>query len=424
HQSSNLVNNSQQQQQQLSSPNSSRNNAFIFQPISPRNTPTIQENSTLDMNIFSNNNNGTKIMPVTSQHKHIQTGNVSNISAAQSQPSSEANSPFVSPRNTPVSLPRSRNNSGQSVYSSYGAASQRQTPASLQNFDSGVSSISSSPFISPQSTPIPTTCLQRINQNNNLRNVSSQAVRVRHSSGPGGPISNRTQLANLMNYNRSNSLSPMVISDNCFANTFDSIINDECLKSSSTNEFINHMPLQQQQHQLPLPNTVMMTNNNISKSYPATPICTDMNFKFSNNNNQLTNDNLVQINDDVDLLQSTLDDLLSNNDQDVIQSGQDLIVSSVQPGVGGDPLPTNGDGIDCSSKESNGIINGGNVGGGGVGDCSTGSVFNDDLLIDDTEQFQTLDAFHDCDNDFNNIDLVDQNVVVSAYGGGDNDFTV
>nr|XP_027205823.1 putative uncharacterized protein DDB_G0282133 isoform X2 [Dermatophagoides pteronyssinus] len=581
HQSSNLVNNSQQQ---LCSPNS-RRNAFIFQPISPRNTPTIPENSTLEMNIFSNNNVGTNItsIPATSQHKHIQTGSVS-ISAGPSQPSSEANSPFVSPRNTPVSLPRSRNNSGQSAYSAYGAASQRQTPASLQNFDSGVSSISSSPFISPQSTPIPTTSLQRINQNqcNNLRNVSAQAVRVRHSSGPGGPITNRTQLASLMNYNRSNSLSPMVISDNCFgqqslvnnsnnlpsssssfnfsdntsskllsddlnqpfvghnfssvvtqtdptfsinqnknhpnnhhslssdlfinssfhhpqqqstnssrqrhfsnpyggvstfsssstvnknnnnddfltnsslsmpttddflskslfnrsqsvplhpnmfdaSNTFDSIITDgsadECFKS--TNEFIPNIQLPQQNQPS---NSLMMTNNHMSKSYPATPICTDMNFKFSNNN-QLANNNLVQINDDI--LQSTLDDLLSNNDQDVIQSGQDLIVSSVQPGVGGGSLPTNGNSIDdCSSpslmnKETNGIINnnGGNVHGvNSGGDCGTSGVFNDDLLIDDTEQFQTLDAFHDCDNDFTNIDLVDQNVV--ATYGGDNDFTV
>ncbi|GIX88185.1 DNA-binding protein Rfx5 [Caerostris extrusa] len=70
------------------------------------------------------------------------------IAVGPSQPPSNAGSPFISPRSTPVSMCRSRHSSGQSTYST-----SRHTP--FQSFDSGVSSVSSSPFISPQPTPVP-----------------------------------------------------------------------------------------------------------------------------------------------------------------------------------------------------------------------------------------------------------------------------
>lgn len=181
------------------SPNS-RRNAFSFQPISPRTTPVIPENATLDVYLLPKAaNNG-----FNGQYKQMNT-----VSVGPSQPPSEANSPFVSPRNTPIPTgpsSRSRNNSGQSQYSNF-----RQTP--LQSFDSGVSSISSSPFISPQTTPIPATRIRSIDNGNISRNFA----RVRHSSGPGGPV-NRSQVSNVMLYNRSNSLSPM-IGENLFTNS-------------------------------------------------------------------------------------------------------------------------------------------------------------------------------------------------------------
>lgn len=198
------------------SPNS-RRLQFNFQPISPRDTPTIPENATLEMNMqlkqgsFGNNAGGFS----------GQATQMNSVAVGTSQPPSENNSPFISPRHTPNSMSRSRNNSGQSNYSNN---NYRQTPMISgnglaggntncnNNFDSGVSSISSSPFISPHSTPVPCTArlINRLENGNNLSN----SLRVRHSSGPGGPI-NRP-VSNVMAYHRSNSLSPMIISDNYF----------------------------------------------------------------------------------------------------------------------------------------------------------------------------------------------------------------
>lgn len=202
------------------SPNT-RRHAFNFQPISPRNTPTIPENSTLDMNMFNkatntNNFNGFNSSSGSVEQQQQQQS-INSINVGPSQPASETNSPFVSPRNTPISLcsmPRSRNSSGQSsTYSSTNNSSSTTTTnnnyraTSLQNFDSGVSSISSSPFVSPHSTPIPVSYRFRSLDN---ANISRNMARVRHSSGPGGPVTNRPPISNIMIYNRSNSLSPMV----------------------------------------------------------------------------------------------------------------------------------------------------------------------------------------------------------------------
>ena len=178
------------------SPNA-RRRAFNFQPISPRNTPTIPENSTIETIGYNNclNYNSLINSPQYRSNQHT-------VGVGPSQPSSEANSPFVSPRSTPVTpitpitllpLSRSRHNSGQSNYSVL-----RQTP--LQNIDSGVSSISNSPFISPQSTPLPISRV-RAGTGGMQRSIS----RVRHSSGPGGP----TNISGVI-FNRSNSLSPMI----------------------------------------------------------------------------------------------------------------------------------------------------------------------------------------------------------------------
>lgn len=200
------------------SPNS-RRRQFNFQPISPRDTPTIPENSALEMNMLKQGNfNGNNAAAFAPQMNSVAVGT--------SQPPSENNSPFISPRNTPNSMSRSRNNSGQSNYSN--SNQYRQTTPMLSgaggcggssnnnnnNFDSGVSSISSSPFISPHPTPVP--CTARImnrmeNANNSLQ---TNNFRQRHSSGPGGPI-NRT-VSNVMAYHRSNSLSPMVITDGSY----------------------------------------------------------------------------------------------------------------------------------------------------------------------------------------------------------------
>ncbi|XP_054162697.1 probable serine/threonine-protein kinase DDB_G0282963 [Oppia nitens] len=186
------------------SPNA-RRRAFNFQPISPRDTPTIPENSTIDSisyNGFNFTNNINSASPQYRLNQHT-------VGVGPSQPSSEVNSPFVSPRSTPVTpvasitpLPpnRSRHNSGQSSYS----ALQRQTPLQTQ-VDSGVSSISSSPFISPQTTPLPTNRV-RAQTGGIPRNMN----RARHSSGPGGPISLCSGIHSGLIYNRSNSLSPMI----------------------------------------------------------------------------------------------------------------------------------------------------------------------------------------------------------------------
>lgn len=406
-------------QQQISSPNCGHN-AFSFQPItSPHNnTPTIFENSALEMNMFNNN----KI------NNSIECKQTVNACVGPSQSSSEANSPFVSPRNTPLS--RSRNNSGQSAYNNY-----RQTP--VQNFDSGVSSISSSPFISPQSTPIPSTRMRP------LDNINANA-RVRHSSGPGGPV-NRFQMVNLMACNRSNSLSPMIINENGYSNqtTFQwpqvSLVNNVELKSDIDNqkmsvvtqtdlkgndeEFIfnfesNNLLNKSRHRHFSNPYGGAMVKNdddndfkallNRSQSVPLHQMFESETFDQKTDLNRFNSVNLLDNNgsslmpilDDLTTVRptnelnditSTLDDLLTN---EVIQSGQDLIVSSVQ-------LNTDTDQNTDSNQPTS------------IDDLNVPLLIKDErndfnnILINDTgvEQLQSLDAFHDCDNDFSNIEL-------------------
>ncbi|RWS17724.1 uncharacterized protein B4U79_13987, partial [Dinothrombium tinctorium] len=182
------------------SPNT-RRRAFSFQPISPRNTPTIPENSSLSSSAYGS------IGSSSSDHSPPQyNANQQSVGVGPSQSPSAANSPFVSPRTTPIPLSRSRHNSGQSTYSA-----SRQTP--FQNFDSGVSSISNSPFISPQSTPVP---LSRVR----VGSTSMQrTLRARHSSGPGNPyMSLHHSYPNAVGP-RSCSLSPMVCATNLDAIT-------------------------------------------------------------------------------------------------------------------------------------------------------------------------------------------------------------
>ncbi|GFT09785.1 DNA-binding protein Rfx5 [Nephila pilipes] len=166
------------------SPNT-RRRAFNFMPISPRHTP-IPENLINSVSSISS--------PVPNQYPR----NMMSIAVGPSQPPSNAGSPFISPRSTPVSMCRSRHSSGQSTYST-----SRHTP--FQNFDSGVSSVSTSPFISPQPTPVPVSRLRHNSSHssnktvtfcsiNNPQIMHSQSMinnmgqlRSRHSSGPGGP---------------------------------------------------------------------------------------------------------------------------------------------------------------------------------------------------------------------------------------------
>ncbi|KPL93583.1 DNA-binding protein RFX5-like protein [Sarcoptes scabiei] len=189
---------------QATETNLNQKHSFGFQPISPMNDSTAHQ--TLN-SITVNDNSNSKFFDAFDDDRQIQTN-----ANKDSKPSSEINSPFMSPRNTPNSVgggsfPRSRNNSGQSSYSNY-----RRTP--LQNLDSGVSSISSSPFISPQSTPIPSSCKVRsieISNNNVCRSLN---FRARHNSGPVEAIFNHNHP--ITDYMRSNSLSPMIVNESVF----------------------------------------------------------------------------------------------------------------------------------------------------------------------------------------------------------------
>lgn len=183
------------------SPNS-RRRAFNFQPISPRNTPLMDNQQSIVAqykHTLQGNSYGQ-----THQHSPPQyQTNQCSVGVGPSQPTSATNSPFVSPRDTPVpTLSRSRNNSGQSCYIS----SRQNTPFQNQ-IDSGVSSISSSPFISPQSTPVP--LMGRV-RNGSGPSLQRALLRQRHSSGPGGPGFFNTQAIHQHAFVRSASLSPMV----------------------------------------------------------------------------------------------------------------------------------------------------------------------------------------------------------------------
>ncbi|GFW62275.1 DNA-binding protein Rfx5 [Trichonephila clavipes] len=193
------------------SPNT-RRRAFNFMPISPRHTPIPESliNSTSS---------------ISSPVPNLYPRNMMSIAVGPSQPPSNAGSPFISPRSTPVSMCRSRHSSGQSTYST-----SRHTP--FQNFDSGVSSVSTSPFISPQPTPVPVSRLRHNSSHssnktvtfcsvNNPQIMHSQSVinnmgqlRSRHSSGPGGPY----MIGNLSTP-RSAPLSPLV-SEQCSPSNF------------------------------------------------------------------------------------------------------------------------------------------------------------------------------------------------------------
>ncbi|RWS31163.1 uncharacterized protein B4U80_10324 [Leptotrombidium deliense] len=179
------------------SPNT-RRRAFSFQPISPRNTPTIPENSSVSSSAYGSISSTSSGLSPPQYHN-----NQHSIAVGPSQSPSAANSPFVSPRSTPIPLSRSRHNSGQSTYST-----SRQTP--FQNFDSGVSSVSNSPFISPQSTPVP---ISRVRVGSNGMQMRSTTLRARHSSGPGNPYTSVHHNFASAVASRSSSLSPMVCSD-------------------------------------------------------------------------------------------------------------------------------------------------------------------------------------------------------------------
>ncbi|XP_022238216.1 uncharacterized protein LOC106478835 [Limulus polyphemus] len=192
------------------SPNT-RRRAFNFLPISPHQTPY-------------SDIAGTPISasPVPSQGRGgggsgILTG--SSIGASgTSQPPSAASSPFVSPNSTPIPwTTRSRHNSGQT---SYGTA--RHTP--FQNMDSGVSSVTNSPFVSPHATPAPVSRLRHNSSQSQGKTVTFSAgpivmhtqtshlghiMRSRHSSGPGGPPSLQPAISQLA-APRSAPMSPMI----------------------------------------------------------------------------------------------------------------------------------------------------------------------------------------------------------------------
>uniref|UniRef100_T1JUE2 RFX-type winged-helix domain-containing protein n=1 Tax=Tetranychus urticae TaxID=32264 RepID=T1JUE2_TETUR len=220
------------------SPNT-RRQAFNFQPISLRITPTIPENSAIGSYV---NGNGTNVANscssssspssstvTTSETTGNSTGignngqhqqhsppafssNQRSIGVGLSQPPSSANSPFVSPRGTPIPLSRSRHDSGQSGYSGL-----RATPYPV--IDSGLSSISSSPFISPQSTPVPLSGRMRTIGNcySHLHSIharSNLVNRARHSSGPGNPYTTLPSSLGGTFSMRSSSVSPMVVSYN------------------------------------------------------------------------------------------------------------------------------------------------------------------------------------------------------------------
>lgn len=235
-----------------SSPNS-RRQAFSFQPISQRVTPTIPENNTMIYNSYGSVQ-GRPSPPYNSNQRSIGVG--------LSQPPSSANSPFVSPRDTPIPISRSRHDSGQSSYST-----SRQTPYPV--VDSGLSSISSSPFISPQSTPVP---LSRIRAStNNLdcyrRNIVNRA---RHSSGPGNPFTSLPQ--NMKSFTmRSSSVSPMVntngdtnLNGNSYGITNTHLVNQGSINGHST---VNNNGTPASPMSEPLsPSNVFTSTENLSSS--------------------------------------------------------------------------------------------------------------------------------------------------------------
>lgn len=212
-------------------PTTSRLVTCNFQPISARNTPTIPEHSPLN-NVYcnnnnSNNNNNNSLRFQAQPNGFVNQQQAPMVGMPASACSSATTSPFVSPRHTPVPMcSRSRNSSGQSNNNFNITTNNnnnnnsnlfRQTPL----LDSGISSSGSSvvSFLSPQSTPTIRNLLLENNSIRTINNNNSNATRARHSSGPGGPVCNRmivgdNMTPSLMVYNRSNSLSPMIVTGN------------------------------------------------------------------------------------------------------------------------------------------------------------------------------------------------------------------
>lgn len=160
------------------SPNSRRND-FTFQPIPTSSLDSIvlsQDKSTINLNNSALNEMETNNPLNEEANSPIYQYNQQSVAVGTSEPPSGTNSPFLSPRETPTPVNRSRNDSGQSSLSY-----MRQTPYNI--VDSGVSSIASSPFISPQTTPIP----HRIRTGSGHITRTGQNLRSRHSSGPGIP---------------------------------------------------------------------------------------------------------------------------------------------------------------------------------------------------------------------------------------------
>ena len=175
-----------------------------FQPIlSTGNTPTTNTMVTPDTQFNPDLNSGNFYHQTSTSSMDSptfyqpQSAELISVAVGPSKPPSATNSPFVSPRETPVDpfLSRSRSDSGQSSIGSSCflpnsiagniSGCSRQTP--FQS-DSGVSSYASSPFISPQATPVPNYCNPAYPAR--LRTSSgplqrAMLNRTRHSSGPG-----------------------------------------------------------------------------------------------------------------------------------------------------------------------------------------------------------------------------------------------
>lgn len=147
---------SQTQSQQVKGEHMEDKNSYVFQPIPHRMSPAPLLSDAVLLN-----------------DPPLHSGAVQSITDVASSSSSTGSSPT----STPVDWSRSRNESGQSLFSG---------STQVHTLDSGVSSISSSPFISPQATPLPGTIGTR------SRNCSGPSAgqrnalsRTRHSSGPG-----------------------------------------------------------------------------------------------------------------------------------------------------------------------------------------------------------------------------------------------
>lgn len=201
------------------------------------------------------------ILPSTTDMVSVAVG-------TSSQPPSATSSPFVSPRSTPVPWTRSRHSSGHSTYS----GTPRQTP--FQAVDSGVSSISGSPFVSPQSTPVTSVRSRHCSSYNPSKaftNGYNGALpgRARHSSGPGGPC-------HLVSP-RSAPLSPMVgeSSTQTYGFSFPSLGETPTLLRSRHNSASSAAPPSPQSAPLsPLVTCQQMVNTPMTDPAPSLNECT------------------------------------------------------------------------------------------------------------------------------------------------------